>query len=153
MDTQLALFATIKENFDAQCNLATTLGQTVFTGLTKLIELNISATQTAVIESGAAAKQYLSTAPKEWPALAVIHCQPAAGKTFDYLRHASKIVSETQAELSKTAEAEIAESNDKIMSMADALAQNAAAGPANTGTHLKKQTGKAGTKSSLSAVA
>ncbi len=133
--------------------MAAALGQTVFTGLTKLFELNISTTQTAVIESAAAAKQYLSTEPKEWLSLTVVHCQPAAGKAFDYLRHASKIVSETQAELSKTAEAEIAESNDKIMSMVDALAKSTAAGLANTGTPLKERKGKAGTKSSLSAVA
>lgn len=153
MDTQLALIATFKENFDAQCNLAASLSQTIFTGLTKLIELNISATQAAVIESGAATKQYLSTEPKEWLSLTVVHCQPAAGKAFDYVRHASKIASETQAELSKTAEVEITEASSKIMTMIDALAQNTAAGLANTAAHPKEQTGKAGTRSRLAAAA
>ena len=153
MDNQLAFFAVAKENFEAQYNLMNALSQTVFSGLEKLIELNICTTQTTVIESGAAIKQYLSTEPKQWLSLAVIHCQPAAGKTFDYARHASKIVSETQAEFSKTAEAEIAETNDKIMSMVDALAQSAATGLVNTGAPLKEHKGKAGSKSNLSAVA
>lgn len=153
MDTQLALFATLKENFDAQCNLAAALNQTAFTGLEKLIELNICTTQTTVIESGAAIKQYLSTEPKQWLSLAVVHCQPAAGKAFDYLRHASSIASETQAQLRKTAEAEITEANNKIMSMVDALAQSAAAGPAGTDAAPKKAAGKASARSGLSAVA
>lgn len=153
MDNQLALFTALKENFEAQCNSMTALSQTAFTGLAKLVELNISTTQTAVIESAAATKQYLSTAPKEWLSLTVVHCQPAAGKAFDYVRHAANIWSETQAELNKTAELEIAETNSKIMTMVDALATSTPAGLANTGAHPKEPTGKAATKSGLAAVA
>lgn len=151
LDNQLALFTAFKENFEAQCNSMAALSQTAFTGLAKLVELNISTTQTAVIESAAATKQYLSTDPKEWLSLTVVHCQPAAGKAFDYVHHAADIVSETRAEFNKTAELEIAETNSKIMTMVDAFAKSAAT--ANTGAHLKEPAGDAATKSSLAAVA
>jgi phasin family protein len=153
LDNQLALFTAFIENFEKQCNSIASLSQTAFTGLAKLVELNISTTQTALIESAAATKQYLSTDPKEWLSLTVVHCQPAAGKAFNYMRHTSKIVSETQAEFSKTAEVEIAETNSKIMSMVDALAKSTPAGLANPGAHLKEHPGKAGTRSSLVAAA
>lgn len=76
---------------------------------------------------------------------------PAAGKAFDYVRHAANIWSETRAELNKTAELEIAETNSKIMTMVNALATSAAT--ANPGAHPKEPTGKAATKSGLAAVA
>lgn len=153
MDNQLTLLTAAKENFEAQCNLSALLSQTVFTGLAKLIELNICTTQTTVIESAAAAKQYLSTDPKEWLALMVVHCQPSAEKAFGYLRHASNIASETQAEFNKTAEVKIAETNSKIMRMVDTVANSAPAGLVNTATHLKEHMGKAGARSGLAAAA
>lgn len=153
MDNQQALLTASRENFEAQCNLTTSLGQTVLTGLAKLIELNMSTMQTALIESAAAAKQYLSTDPKEWLSLAVVHCQPAAGKAFDYARYASKIVSETQTEFNKTAELEIAETNSKILTMVDAVAKSATAGIADTPAHLKVPAGKAAAKPGLVAAA
>ena len=151
MNNQPALFAACKENFDAQCNMTTALSQTVLTGLAKLLELNMSTMQTAFIESAAAAKQYLSTEPKEWLSLSVVYCQPTAGKAFDYARHASRIVSETQSELSKTAELEIAETSSKILTMVDAVASSTPA--ADTAGHLKVHRGKAAAKSGIAAVA
>lgn len=153
MDHQLALFTAVKENFEAQCSLIASLNQTAFTGLIKLIELNINTTQTAAIESAAATKQYLSTDPKEWFALTVVHCQPTAEKTFSYLRHAANIVSEAQAEFSKTAEVEIAEANRKIMTVVDEVAKGAPGGLANTGAHPKEHAGKAAARSGLASVA
>ena len=153
MDMQRTLFSAAKENFETQCNLAAALGQTMFTGLEQLLELNMCTTQTAVIESGAAIKQYLSTAPKEWLSLTVVHCQPATGKAFDYLRHASRIVSATQAELNATAEREITETNGKIMTVVDALASSTPAALASTSAHPKAQAGKTGGRSGLSAAA
>lgn len=151
MDNQTALFAACKENFDAQCNMTTSLSQTVLTGLAKLLELNMSTMQTAMIESAAAAKQYLSTEPKEWLSLSVVHCQPTAGKAFDYARHASRIVSETQTELGKTAELKIAETSSKILTMVDAVANSAPA--ADTAVHMKVPRGKATAKPGVAAAA
>lgn len=151
MDNQPALFVACKENFEAQCNLTTALSQTVLTGLAQLLELNMSTMQTAFIESAAAARQYLSTEPKEWLALTVVHCQPAAGKVFEYLRYASKIVSETQTELNQATEMKIAETNSKILTIVDAVAKSAPA--ADTAAHLKVPRGKAAVKSGVAAVA
>ena len=151
MDNQPVLLTACKENFAAQCNLTTSLSQTVLTGLVKLLELNMNTMQTAFIESAAAARQYLSTEPKEWLSLSVVHCQPTAGKAFDYARHASKIVSETQTELNKTAELEIAETNSKILTIVDAVANSAPA--ADTAAHMKVPRGKAAAKSGVAAAA
>lgn len=151
MDNQPVLLTACKENFAAQCNLTTSLGQTVLTGLVKLLELNMSTMQTAFIESAAAARQYLSTEPKEWLALSVVHCQPTAGKAFDYARYASKIVSETQAELNQATEMKIAETSSKILTIVDAVANSTPA--ADTATHLKVPKGKAAAKSGVAAAA
>lgn len=153
LDNQQTILNASNKYFEGQCNLTTSLTQTVLTGWAKLIELHMNATQAALIESGAATKQYLSTDPKEWLSLTVAHSQPTAGKAFDYLRYASKIVSETQAELKQASEARIAEASGKIQTMVDALVNSGAAEFADTLVPLKVPTGKTSTKSGLAAAA
>ncbi|MFX4377395.1 TIGR01841 family phasin, partial [Acinetobacter baumannii] len=66
--------------------------------------------------------------PQEFFTLTSSHAQPTLEKSVAYSRHLSGIFSSTQAELTKAAEAQIAEVNRKVVAMIDEVAKNAPAG-------------------------
>ncbi|MBC3911014.1 MULTISPECIES: phasin family protein [Undibacterium] len=123
------LSAATKANFDAQLALFTSLTGKAFEGVEKFIELNLNAAKSSLEESSAATKQLLAAKdPQEFFNLSAAQAQPTAEKVLAYSRHLSNIASSTQAEFTHAAEAQIAETNRKILSLIDEVSKNAPAG-------------------------
>ncbi len=121
--------AATKANFDAQLALFTTLTGKAFEGVEKFIELNLNAAKSSLEETSAATKQLLAAKdPQEFFNLTAAQAQPTAEKVLAYSRHLSTIASSTQAEFTHAAEAQIAETNRKVLSLIDEVTKNAPAG-------------------------
>lgn len=95
----------------------------------KFVDLNMQAMKTSLQESAEQALALLSV--KDMQELSAIQSgwmQPLAEKVLSYSRHAYEIASGAQAELAKTAEAQITETHKKFMDLAETAAKNAPAG-------------------------
>jgi len=123
------LSAATKANFDAQLALFTSLTGKAFEGVEKFIELNLNAAKSSLEESSAATKQLLAAKdPQEFFNLSAAQAQPTAEKVLAYSRHLANIATSTQAEFTHAAEAQIAETNRKVLSLIDEVSKNAPAG-------------------------
>lgn len=133
-----------KTNLDAQFAMFSSLTNKAFEGIEKIVDLNLTAAKSSLEESSAAAKQLLSAKdPQEFFSLTAAQAQPAAEKAVAYGRHLAAIASGTQAEFSKAAESQIAETNRKVISLVDEVSKNAPAGSENAVAMLKSAMGNA----------
>jgi phasin family protein len=115
-------------------NVDTLYGLTgkAFEGIEKLIELNLSAAQTAMTEAAETTQRALSAKdPQELIALQTSLLQPAAEKAAAYGRYVYEIAASTGAEVSRVAEAQAAAAQAKLLAIVDAAAKNAPAGTEN----------------------
>src|SRR5690349_9396433 len=104
--------AATKANFEAQLALITSLSNKAFEGAEKLVSLNMSAAKASLEESTVAAKQLIAAKdPQEFFTLASSQAQPSAEKALAFSRQLTSIFSSTQADYTKAAEAQIAETN------------------------------------------
>ncbi|ALS62374.1 phasin family protein [Pandoraea norimbergensis] len=114
-----------------KANLETLFGLTnkAFEGVEKLVELNLQAVKASLAESASTAqKAFAVKDAQELLALQANLVQPAAEKALAYGRHLYEIASSTQAEVTKVAEAQLAESSQNVQALFDNLAKNAPAG-------------------------
>jgi len=133
-----------KTNLEAQFVLFSSLTSKAFEGIEKIVELNLTAAKATLEESTAAAKQLLSAKdPQEFFSLSAAQAQPSAEKAIAYGRHLAAITSGTQAEFSKAAESQIAETNRKVLSLVEEVTKNAPAGSENAVAILKSAIGNA----------
>jgi phasin family protein len=103
-----------------------------FEGVEKLVELNMQATKAAMAEAAETTQAMLSVKdPQELFALQAGLMQPAAEKAAAYSRHVYEIVAGTNAEFTKAAEATVADSQKKVLSLVDNAVKNAPAGTEN----------------------
>lgn len=136
--------AATKTHFQAQLDLINTLTTKAFEGVEKIIELNLSAARASLEESSAAARQIAAiNDPQELLAMAQAQAQPTAEKAAAYSRHLVSILSATQAELTKAAEAQVAETSRKISVLIDEITKNAPVGSENAVVLLKSAIGNA----------
>jgi phasin family protein len=124
---------TTPEQFAAayQSNLETMffLAHTTFSGVEKLVELNLSALKANLQEGAGKTRTLMGLKdPQDLISFQAAQFQPAAEKAVAYSRHLYDIASTTQAEFSKLAEVHIAEANKKLVSMIDTASKNAPAG-------------------------
>jgi phasin family protein len=92
--------ATEKHNLDTSLGLL----NTAFEGFRKLIELNLQAFKSTLVESQDTVREALSAKdPQELAALPARVLQPAADKIQSYNRQVFAIVAATQAEVAKVA--------------------------------------------------
>lgn len=121
--------AATKSHFQAQLELINTLTAKAFEGVEKVVELNLSAAKASLEESTATVKQLAGAKdPQELLALTALQAQPNAEKAAAYGRHLASIVSATQAEFTKAAEAQIADSSRKVSALVDEISKNAPPG-------------------------
>ena len=133
-----------KANLEAQFAMFTNLTNKAFAGVEKLVDLNLTAAKASLEESSAATKQLLSAKdPQEFFSLTSAQAQPAAEKAIAYSRNVAAIASGTQAEFSKAAEAQIAETNKKVISLIEEVSKNAPAGSENAVAMFKSVIGNA----------
>jgi phasin family protein len=133
-----------KANFESQFAILASLTSKAFEGMEKLIDLNISAAKASLEESSAATRQLLSAKdPQEFFSLSAAQAQPNAEKAVSYGRQLASIAAGTQAEFTRAAETQIAETNRKVISLVDEVSKNAPAGSENVVAVLKAAIGNA----------
>ena len=117
-----------------KANVQTLVGLTgkAFEGVEKLVELNLQVARAALTESGEATTAALSVKDvQELLSLQASLLQPAAEKVAAYNRHVYDIAAATNAEVTKVAEAQLADAQKKFMGLVDSAAKNAPAGTEN----------------------
>ena len=117
-----------------KANVETLFGLTnkAFEGVEKLVELNLQVAKTAIGEVAETTKAALSVKDaQELMSLQASLLQPTAEKAAAYSRHLYDIVAGTNAEVTKVAEATIADAQKKVLSLVDTAVKNAPAGSEN----------------------
>ena len=130
--------AATKANFESQLALITMLTGKAFESVEKLVELNLTAVKSSMEESTANAKQLLTAKDaQEFMALTASQSKPSAEKALAYSRHVAGIASSVQAEFTRAAEVQIAETSRKVAALVDDVSKNAPAGSENVITMMK----------------
>ena len=133
-----------KANFESSFAIFSSLTSKAFEGMEKLVELNLTAAKASLEESSIATRQLLSAKdPQEFFSLTAAQAQPTAEKAISYSRQFASIAAGTQAEFSKAAEQQIAETNRKVISLVDEVSKNAPAGSENVVAAIKASIGNA----------
>jgi phasin family protein len=136
--------AATKANFEAQLALITSLTNKAFESVEKIVDLNLNVAKTSLEESSATTKQLLAAKdPQEFLSLASAQAQPNAEKAVAYARHIASIASSTQAEFTKAAEEQIAETTRKVTALVDDVSKNAPAGSESVIAMMKSLIGNA----------
>jgi len=117
--------ATNKANLDNFFGLS----NKAFTGVEKLVELNLTAGRTALAESAAHAQAVLGAKDaQELVALQTNYIQPLAEKAAAYNRHVYDIATGAGAEFTKGFEGKAAEGQQAVQAYIEAALKNAPAG-------------------------
>jgi phasin family protein len=114
-----------------KANIETLFGLTnkAFEGIEKLVELNLQVAKASLAEVAETTKAAMSVKDaQELLALQSTLLQPAAEKAAAYSRHLYDIAAATNAEVTKVAEAKLAEAQSAFMTSVDAAVKNAPAG-------------------------
>jgi len=105
------------------------LTETAFSGVEKLVELNLAAAKAAFNENVHHVQSMISIKdPAEVVALQSSFYQPIAEKSVAYSRHVYEIASSTSSELSKSLESQTQETQHAFMSMIEGATKNAPQG-------------------------
>ena len=117
-----------KANIDALFGLS----QTAFDGMEKLVALNLQVAKASMSEVAETSQAMLFMKdPQELMALQASLMQPSTEKMAAYSRHVYDILTGTTAEVTKVAEANLAEGQKTMMAMVDTAVKNAPAGTEN----------------------
>ena len=123
-----------------KASLETLFGLTAkaFEGVEKLVELNLQVAKTSLSEAADNATAAMSVKDaQEFMALQASLLQPAADKAAAYSRHLYDIVAGAGAEFTKSAEANMAESQKKVLALVDTAVKNAPAGTESAAALVK----------------
>jgi phasin family protein len=132
------LSAATKALFESQLAIFNSLASKAVEGGQKAIALNISAAQAAAEESTAATQQLVSSKdPQTYFELAAKQAKLNAEKAAAYGRQLTEIMASVNADFTKTAEAQIADSKSKVTALVDEVIKNAPAGSENAVAMLK----------------
>lgn len=130
--------AVTKSQFEANFAIMTALTNKAFESVEKVVDLNLNVVRASLEESNTAARQLLTAKdPQEFFSLSAAQAKPNAEKALAYGRHLASIASGTQAEFSKAAEAQFAETNRKVIALIDEIGKNAPAGSENAISLMK----------------
>jgi phasin family protein len=117
-----------------KANVETLFGLTnkAFEGVEKLVELNLQVAKSTLSEAADTAKAIMSVKDaQELLALQASMLQPSAEKAAAYSRHLYDIAAGTNAEVTKVAEAQMADAQQKVLAVVDNAVKNAPAGTEN----------------------
>ncbi len=123
-----------------KANVETLFGLTnkAFEGVEKLVELNLQVARAALEEAADNTRAALSVKDaQELFALQASLLQPSAEKAASYGRHVYEIAAATNAEVTKVAEAQFAEAQQKFATAVDTAVKNAPAGSENAVALMK----------------
>ena len=103
-----------------------------FESVERLVELNLQVAKTTLAEAAESTQAVLSVKDaQELMALQAGLLQPAAEKAAAYSRHVYDIVAGAGAELTRSAEATVADGQKKVLALVDTAVKNAPAGTEN----------------------
>ncbi|MEN9772957.1 MAG: hypothetical protein RL322_27 [Pseudomonadota bacterium] len=115
-------------------------------GLEKLASLQMQATRSSLEEQSEMAKSLLAAKDvKSLSELTTTAMQPTADKYASYAKHCYEIMNETNAELSRLVEKQMAEGNKQLFAALDTMARNAPAGSEGVVTLVKSAVSAANT--------
>jgi phasin family protein len=138
------LSSVARANFEAQLAVFTALSGKAFESVEKMMDLNLNAAKATIEDSSAAMRQLLSARdPQEFFSLTAAQAQPTAAKAIAYGRHLAGIAASAQAELTRTAEEQFADTTRKVSDLVDDVAKNAPAGSENMIAIVKSAIGNA----------
>lgn len=133
-----------KANIESQLAIFTTLTSKAFESMEKVVDLNLNVAKASLEDTSIAAKQLLAAKdPQEFFTLTAAQAQPTAAKAIAYGRHLAGIATSTQAELTRAAEEQIAETGRKVSALVDDVSKNAPAGSENVIAIVKSAIGNA----------
>ncbi len=133
-----------KANLEAQLSIFTALTSKAFESVEKVVDLNLNVAKASLEDSSIAARQLLSAKdPQEFFSMTAAQAQPAAAKAIAYGRHLAGIASSAQAEFTRAAEEQIAETGRKVSALVDDVSKNAPAGSENVIAIVKSAIGNA----------
>lgn len=133
-----------KTNFESQLAMITALSNKTFESVEKIVGLNMNAVKASLEESTVAAHKFMSAKdPQEFFNLTAEQSKPNTEKALAYSRHLANIASSAQAEFTKAAETQIAETNRKVMSLIEDVTKNAPTGSENAIAMFKSALGNA----------
>jgi phasin family protein len=135
------VLAAQKANFDTLFGLT----NKAFSGVEKLVELNMTAGKAALGEAAEGAKATLSVKDaQELMALQASFLQPLAEKSMAYSRHFYDIASGTTAEFTSAYEAQTAAAQKQFAGLVDTMSKNAPAGSESAVAMMKSAVAAAG---------
>jgi phasin family protein len=106
-----------------------TIAHAQFAAFERLSALNFNTTKAAFEDSVAQAKALLSVKDAQgFASLGAASAQPALEKAIAYSRSLYEVATQTQAEITKLAESQAAETSKTVATLLDNLAKNAPAG-------------------------
>jgi phasin family protein len=109
-----------------------------FEGVEKLVELNLQVAKSSLGEVAETTKAALSVKDaQELMTLQAALLQPAAEKAAAYSRHLYDIAAATNAEVTKAAEAQMADAQKTFMATVDSVVKNAPAGTESATAMMK----------------
>jgi phasin family protein len=141
MMTVEQVLAAQKANFETMFGLT----HKAFSGVEKLVELNLTAGKAALAEAAEGTKAALSVKDaQELMALQASLLQPLAEKSMAYSRHLYDIATSTSAEFTAAAEAQTASAQKQFASLVDGISKNAPAGSETAVAMMKSAVAAAG---------
>jgi phasin family protein len=133
-----------KTNLEAQLSILTALTTKAFESVEKVVDLNLNAAKASLEDSAVTARQLLAAKdPQEFLSLTAAQAQPSAAKAIAYSRHLAGIATAAQAEFTRAAEEQIAETGRKVSALVDDVSKNAPAGSENVIAIMKSAIGNA----------
>jgi len=140
----LSVSPQVQAQLDAQVAALNTLASNALDGVSKIVELNLSAIKASTGESIVSAKQILAAKdPQEFFALSTTLAQQNAEKLQSYGRHLASILSSTQAVFTNHAESQIADAQRNVTALVEEVTKNAPAGTEPAVAMLKTALGNA----------
>ncbi len=135
-----------KDLFESQIAAFRELGSKTIKGVEKVVALNTAVAKEYAEESSVVAHQLFSAKdPQAFFTLATEQAKLNADKAATYGRRLTEIVSNINADLTKTTEAQIVDSKNKVTALVDEVVKSAPAGSENVVAILKSVIGNAST--------
>jgi len=127
-----------KTLFDGQLAALNELTGQAVASIEQVVALNLAAVKASSEEATATAKQlFAAKDPQEFLELVTAQSKLNAEKVQSYSRHLTDIASVSKAQLSKTVEAQIAQTKDKVTALVSDVTKNAPAGSEQAVAMLK----------------
>ena len=131
-----------RASLNAQFSSFLSMAGTALDGIERITDLNRSVSREALEQFSATGRQMLAAKdPQEFYTVAMAQAQPAAERVVSYSQNLAALASDLQSEMSKVAEAHIAEVSRDVSSLINAVGKNVPSGSENAMSMLTSAMG------------